>query len=1253
MYRQCNKRFREIIGKRALKNEELEKQQGDLKQRLNILECSMPAVMVWNIWRMSQGGSVPSLQRVVEKQFQGPASGEVYCPSTPSRHFDCRVREIEAERKQAEKRVEEARALWSEKMAVLEDKSRRLEEARKVQEETKQRIEQLSAEVKRLKEAASKVEDDGSCETGECAVIECKKKWLEKVPSNASIKSADVECLEKLEQLAENELAMKRQIADLERREEAYMRTLQQADDLWSKLQGDAASTTSALKEQLDMRTAANQRMADRICELEDIVEDLRTRLSTCRGELHKYLSVEKVEVLIGKDDDFADVLDAEVTCKSVMRDISVWMKQDMAEEEVLAVADLTDADMMFRPDMADLATGVIRSDLIATGDVQMAIHPDDFAYEDDRLLEASDYLARLGSLSELDKYGDDYLCAPDFACNDQVFTESGLTEEEWLALKEGRVTAKELLEKYADGADVAVAEIATPTKPVGIPAQMTRAAPSKEAIDAAVEEAEEAVTEEIVTIEAPFAEEEGVQEIETEKIAESDELMEEAMAAEMVVEEVEYVEDAEPMEEIRPVEDIAPVEDVKPVEDIGLVEDIKPVMDIGPVEDIKPVEDITPVEIIEPDKVITPGEDVRPAEADRPVEDVRPDETVRPVEDVRPAETVGPVEDVKPPEAVREEPAGVTEAAPEAVSRAQEDALDTKDIVVPRNEMLSWQDNVDSIRSTVAACSDCVVVKKDADKLATAMAAYTGVSIKVSTPLENLFSVVSYVQSEVRKETEVKEVTEQPKARAEVTPGMPEEGAKIEVQAKSEVVEAEDATVAKVEEKEVAAEVMAEPAAPEETKVEPPTTLSDAEEARRIGEMETSQDAVEEEPTTMPTIAEEAEEAEVPTEPMETPAVEDVREVAGLVDGEEVIPVEVEVKVEVEETKEGEPVIKEEPLEEEELAKEPEEEEITVPVDVEKEEEEEEKREVDVEVLEEPKEIKEEEEEEAEEVPSEFVFKMPEEVSEEGICTCLLPAPPRVPSKKIEITQTEITRIETIQVITQTVADVETQTAPRLSRQVPGPKFVTVTRAVDPDSATMNQLLLGKKPLNDKFSSMSVTGSSCALFTSLQQRPREAESHHCPLQEVLQSLRTHGAQMKADTEQELKQYPARFTGGLRMDQTGQQDTVCPECKIRKLQATLKAQDPLKKLSKKPTRDQQVSTCAATPEKLPISKLPPPTLKKRSDQGCMARIARVKAEAMPKKPFDDDSLHCACSGLIETKTPGKFKKIHCACGDPD
>ncbi|CAL7942045.1 unnamed protein product [Xylocopa violacea] len=1502
MHRQCHRRFRDMIGKRELKNEELEKQQGEMKQRLNILECSMPAVMVWNIWRMSQGNCVPNLRRVMEKQFQGPASGEVCCPRTPSRHFDCRVREVEAERKLAQKKIDEARRLWAEKMAVLEEKSAKLEEARRTQEETKRRIEQLTAEAKRLREAAAAAkaaEDDGSCETGDCGAIECKKKWLEKVPSSASIKSTDLECLQKLQELAENEVHMKRQIADLECREDAYMRTLQQADELWCKLEGDAASSMSVLREQLHSKTAANQQMADRICELEDVIEQLRSRLGICRGELEKYLSVTTIEALIGRDDDFFGVADKEVRAVAEMReemigeeddmvdveDIGILSKEVMEDRDVLAIAEATDADVDARPDMvdadlemmldvsevgvevrpdvADLEVDVHPADVAAVDDAQMAIHPDDFAYEDERLQEASAYLARLGSLSELDKYGDDYVCDPEFECNDVVLTESGLTEEEITALKEGRVTAQMLLEKTAAALDIDVAELSKTTVPSvkvardvseKIPDETVQpdleisALPAEEArIDAEVDEARELDDESVLT------------------------------------EEFSSAEDVRPDEELR-TEDFEPVEDVK-------------VVDEGPV--------------------------------------------------------------------VTDKPETVSETVSETIPPYLEDIVDKDMILIPRNEIQSWQDDVDTVRAVIAECPDCIVVKKDADQLAASMAAHTG--------------------------TKVKEIVDRPRPREEITPEVGEEKLPLEedvsVEAKPEVAEVEIA--AEMEEKEVEAEVVAKPLAPEEREVEaePPKTPllppsiekdDDIAEPEAVSKPEeTLLDVVAEpakEPTEVPAIAEEVEEAEVPVKEKEeeispdveketppakdeektkaAPAVERekiieeeeeivvpaeaeapravekkitkteekvkevpvpaekeeavkevtkpvaeeetvhkvpvpaakeeaVKEVAKPVAEEEPVPApkeavveeapvakekpvkevpvskeeavkeapvavpkeavekevpvpvekeavaeeapipvpeekeikeipvsvpieevveEVPVPVSIEEEKEvlaeevpvpvaiekeeevvtevlvpvsieeeeevvkevpipvpieeeevvkevpvsvpieeEEEVIKEVPvsvpMEEEEIKevpvlvpieeepevaeevaieilpeeeekveeelieiKEKEEEEIVVPVDIKEKIAEEEKIDVDVEILPEEEievELKEVEEEliEMPPVPVAEEPKVPVLEEEEIPCTCMPPIPPPKPVKKMKIVQTEITRIETIQVITQTVTDVETQTTPIVKQ----PKLVTVTKAVDPDSETMQRLLYGQ-PQREQQASTIFSQSSQVLKTStLQMTTMDIQPAQHPLSSILQSLRTEGIQMKPSAEQELRSIhygkkpeehgvcnccqcgkampasippsktkmddqpismfkilsgspiPKKLASPSASPSIQQETCLCPECKIKKLQETLKAHDPLKKAPKKDTRDQEVH---ASPPK-PGKRQPSQKLKKRSDQGCMARIAKAKADRTPKRDEDQDSLRCICSGLIETGKPGVTKKVHCACGDPD
>ncbi|KAL2722420.1 titin-like [Vespula squamosa] len=350
---QPNRQFREIIGKRESKKEELEKREEHLRQRLDVLECSMPAVMVWNVWqRMSQGAPIPNLHRLMEKQFRTPAAGEVCCPITPSRHYDCRVREIEAERKAAQRRLDEARILWLEKEVKLKERREKLEDAKRIQKERKEKIERLTNEAKQLKEALKKMNDEaeegmaGFCESGECGDIQCRERWLRGVKSVDSIKASDVECLARLRQLAENELTMKKQIAELERREETYMRTLQHADEMWLKMEGDAVDTLSALQEQLDEKIKTNQQLESRISELEDEVEKLRAKMALCKSELTKYVSVERIEAITGSEDDFAKTTDKMVGIKPKIADKAIEKEYDGLDKEILMKVDVEDKEV-------------------------------------------------------------------------------------------------------------------------------------------------------------------------------------------------------------------------------------------------------------------------------------------------------------------------------------------------------------------------------------------------------------------------------------------------------------------------------------------------------------------------------------------------------------------------------------------------------------------------------------------------------------------------------------------------------------------------------------------------------------------------------------------------------------------------------------------------------------------------------------------------------------------------------------------
>ncbi|KAK2583591.1 hypothetical protein KPH14_009534 [Odynerus spinipes] len=199
----------------------------------------------------------------------------------------------------------------------------------------------------------------------------------------------DVDCLARLRELAESELTMKKQIADLERREETYMRTLQHADEMWSKMDGDAADTLNGLQEQLDTKTNANQQLAARICELEDELEKLRARMALCRSELSKYVSAGKIDTLIGREDDYAETTDKMVGAGPKVVGKGAGRDDDLAE--------VRDKDTWATVDVSDK---------------EVSSH-----LADQKTVEMTKYLAMMGSMEEL-YYDDDYgVCGPAYAC--------------------------------------------------------------------------------------------------------------------------------------------------------------------------------------------------------------------------------------------------------------------------------------------------------------------------------------------------------------------------------------------------------------------------------------------------------------------------------------------------------------------------------------------------------------------------------------------------------------------------------------------------------------------------------------------------------------------------------------------------------------------------------------------------------------------------------------------------------------------
>ncbi|XP_015597193.1 janus kinase and microtubule-interacting protein 3 isoform X2 [Cephus cinctus] len=119
------------------------------------------------------------------------------------------------------------------------------------------------------------------CAKDEC--IECRNLWIV--------------CSNKIQRLTEEERQMREQISDLERREEVFVKTLQQADSMWLQLESEYATQLKELRDQLSKKFDVNQRLTSRLCDLEEEVRRTTSRQNPFQGMWNFVKSSTKDEV--------------------------------------------------------------------------------------------------------------------------------------------------------------------------------------------------------------------------------------------------------------------------------------------------------------------------------------------------------------------------------------------------------------------------------------------------------------------------------------------------------------------------------------------------------------------------------------------------------------------------------------------------------------------------------------------------------------------------------------------------------------------------------------------------------------------------------------------------------------------------------------------------------------------------------------------------------------------------------------------
>jgi chromosome segregation ATPase len=251
-----------MLSKYEQRNYDLEEREVDLRHRLEMLEDSIPALVIWNMWRIVQDTRISRtdatsmamsrcLVKVTNAEHRG-GGGEVrpntaldlsitVCPARPSTLDLSGFQDVEDQGS----RIETTVIGWEEVCRPIEERLRfqlqdleaevvllkaEIQSCKESEEIYRQRISELEGELADIKKGS---QVDGSTTTENAAEAKLTQNEVDVQPKRCN----NLECMIKAQELAESEASMKKRIVELEMKERAYMETLQRADELWSDME--------------------------------------------------------------------------------------------------------------------------------------------------------------------------------------------------------------------------------------------------------------------------------------------------------------------------------------------------------------------------------------------------------------------------------------------------------------------------------------------------------------------------------------------------------------------------------------------------------------------------------------------------------------------------------------------------------------------------------------------------------------------------------------------------------------------------------------------------------------------------------------------------------------------------------------------------------------------------------------------------------------------------------------------------------
>lgn len=240
-----------VVSKFEKRNYELEERECELRHRLEIMECTTPALMMFNMWKTLQNNPDIDMKELFLEKFN--ELKKLKHESLETTLCTCAT-EIDDVKN---------------KIKTLENEKNKLIHQKQI---TESRVEELEKELQSLK-SFSVESSDGDQEI--------------------KVSQSELELIQELQE-------RKKRIAELEQREMAYIETLEKADDIWVEMETgykkrivEAEQIEQQLRQKLQKYEKSDER-DDKIQELEQAEKSLQNQIARLEKKVQQLLNTNK-----------------------------------------------------------------------------------------------------------------------------------------------------------------------------------------------------------------------------------------------------------------------------------------------------------------------------------------------------------------------------------------------------------------------------------------------------------------------------------------------------------------------------------------------------------------------------------------------------------------------------------------------------------------------------------------------------------------------------------------------------------------------------------------------------------------------------------------------------------------------------------------------------------------------------------------------------------------------------------------------